>query len=241
MAKDNLFIERKGIISDFNFNKDVALVFDDMLGRSIPFYEEIQRMVIEMSIDFAEAGTNIYDLGCSTGTTLLNLNKFIGNKLKYIGVDYSQDMLDKCREKFTESNFQGNFELICEDLNKGLYIENASVVIMVLTLQFVRPLYREKIIKSIVNGLNPNGCLILVEKVLAEDSLFNRLFIKYYYDMKRRNGYSETEIALKREAIENVLVPYTLKENRELMISQGFRHCDVFFKWYNFCGMVAVK
>ena len=150
-------------------------------------------------------------------------------------------MLEKCKAKLTENNFQGNYELICEDLNKGLYIENASVVIMVLTLQFVRPLYREKIIKSIVNGLNPNGCLILVEKVLAEDSLFNRLFIKYYYDMKRRNGYSETEIALKREAIENVLIPYTIKENRELLHSQGFKCSDIFFKWYNFCGMVAVK
>ncbi len=115
------------------------------------------------------------------------------------------------------------------------------MVLMVLTLQFVRPLYRDTLIKAILQGLNENGCFILVEKVLGEDSVFNRPFIKYYYDFKKRNGYSELEIAQKREALENVLVPYRLLENREMLLRNGFRHCDVFFKWYNFCGMIAFK
>jgi tRNA (cmo5U34)-methyltransferase len=110
-----------------------------------------------------------------------------------------------------------------------------------LTLQFIRPLRRTRLITDIYNGLLPQGCLLVVEKVLGEDSLFNRLFIKYYYDLKRRNGYSETEIAQKREALENVLIPYKLFENRELLLETGFRSVDVFFKWYNFCGIVAVK
>ena len=80
-----------------------------------------------------------------------------------------------------------------------------------------------------------------MEKVLGEDSLFNRLFIDYYYDLKKRNGYSDLEISRKREALENVLVPYKLMENREMLLRAGFRYCDVFFKWYNFCGMIAVK
>jgi len=112
---------------------------------------------------------------------------------------------------------------------------------MVLTLQFVRPLYRDKLAQAILGGLNENGCLILVEKVLGEDSVFNRLFIKYYYDMKKSRGYTDLEIAQKREALENVLVPYKLLENREMLLRAGFRYCDVFFKWYNFTGMIAVK
>ena len=116
-----------------------------------------------------------------------------------------------------------------------------SLVSLVLTLQFIRPLHREKLVRDIVDGLNENGCLILVEKVLGEDSLFNRQFIKYYYDYKARVGYSELEIRQKREALENVLIPYKLLENRELLLRSGFRYVDTFFKWYNFCGMVAVK
>ncbi|OOP57387.1 MAG: carboxy-S-adenosyl-L-methionine synthase CmoA [Candidatus Brocadia carolinensis] len=228
-------------IADFTFGEKVASVFDDMLDRSVPFYREIQRMIAEMAADFAVEGTNIYDLGCSTGTTLLNLGQNISGKVKFIGIDYSEDMLARCKQKFVEHQFSQEHELICADLNQGINIGNASVVIMVLTLQFIRPLNREKVIGSILKGLNENGCLILVEKVLGEDSVFNRLFIKYYYDFKKRNGYSELEIAQKREALENVLIPYKLLENRELLLKEGFRYCDVFFKWYNFCGMVAVK
>jgi len=241
MMKDEIFRDKFGSVEDFNFGEKVAAVFDDMLDRSVPFYQEIQRMIAELALDFAADGTNIYDIGCSTGTTLLNLSRSIGSRVKFIGIDYSEEMLTKCRMKLTENNFSGEYELICADLNKGIHVENASVIIMVLTLQFVRPLYRDKLIKSILQGLNDNGCLILVEKVLGEDSLFNRLFIKYYYDMKKRNGYSEMEISQKREALENVLIPYKLLENRELLLHQGFRYCDVFFKWYNFCGIIAVK
>lgn len=127
------------------------------------------------------------------------------------------------------------------DLNRGARLENASLALLILTLQFIRPLHRDKLIEDVYRGLNENGCLILVEKVIGEDSLFNRLFINYYYDMKRRNGYSNLEITQKREALENVLVPYKLMENRELLLRTGFRYVDVFFKWYNFAAMVAVK
>ena len=240
LAKDEVF-KKDQPIADFAFTEKVASVFDDMLDRSVPFYSEMQRMIAEMADDFAVEGTNVYDLGCSTGTTILNLNAAISKKVKFIGVDYSEAMLKRCREKFTEHGFTAEHELVCADLNRGVAVENASMVLMVLTLQFVRPLYRDTLINSIFRGLNENGCLILVEKVLGEDSVFNRLFIDYYYDLKKRNGYSELEIARKREALENVLVPYKLMENREMLLRAGFRYCDVFFKWYNFCGIIAVK
>ena len=120
-------------------------------------------------------------------------------------------------------------------------IENASVVVLCLTLQFVRPIYREQLVQNIYDGLNPGGVLIFVEKILAEESTFNRDFIKYYYNYKRRNNYSELEISQKREALENVLIPYKLSEDVALLRDRGFAHCEVFFKWYNFTGLVAVK
>ena len=238
--KDEVFKEVQ-TVADFKFSAKVAAVFDDMVDRSVPFYQETQRMIAEMAADFAVEGTNLYDLGCSTGTTFLNLDTTVGPGVKFIGVDNSEEMLQRCREKLAERGFQREHELICADLNQGVHIENASMVLMVLTLQFVRPLHRDSLIKGILQGLNENGCLILVEKVLGEDSIFNRLFIKYYYDLKKRHGYNEMEISQKREALENVLIPYKLLENRELLLQTGYRYVEVFFKWYNFCGLVAVK
>lgn len=241
MDKDKVFDKELEFIPDFSFGNGVAAVFDDMLDRSVPFYQEIQRMIMEMAADFAVEGTNVYDLGCSTGTTMLNLHQCIPDNVKIIGIDNSEAMLEKCRLKLQSTNTARDFDLRCTDLNNGINIENASLVCMVLTLQFIRPLYRNKLIDSICRGLNENGCLLLVEKVVGEDTLLNRLFIKYYYDMKKNKGYSNLEISQKREALENVLIPYRLMENREMLLDCGFRYCDVFFKWYNFCGMVAIK
>lgn len=240
--RDAIFAAPRPRIADFEFGEETAAVFDDMLSRSVPFYDEIQRMVAQLAGDFASDGSSVYDLGCSTGTSFLRLDQTIPRDLnvRFVGVDSSAEMLEIARQKLAECRFDRPHELICDDLT-SVPIENASAVLLVLTLQFVRPLYRSQIIRRIREGLTENGCLILVEKVLGENSTYNRLFIKHYYEMKKRNGYSELEIAQKREALENVLIPYRLEENKELLREGGFRHIDVFFKWYNFCALVAMK
>lgn len=240
-AQDRVFADQRETIADFRFGEEVAQVFDDMLSRSVPFYGEIQRMVAELAQDIVQPGSNIYDLGCSTGTTLLMLDRALPGDVNFVGVDDSREMLVKCEAKLREQHLKRKVDLQCTDLHSGVDIQDASLVLLVLTLQFLRPLHRERLIGDIFKGLRENGGLIMVEKVLGEDSHFNRLFIKHYYDFKRRNGYSETEIAQKREALENVLIPYKLLENRELLLKAGFRYVDVFFKWYNFCGIVAIK
>jgi tRNA (cmo5U34)-methyltransferase len=241
MEKDNIFNEPAKNVEDFKFGKKVVTVFDDMVSRSVPFYDEIQRMIGEMALDFLAPGSNVYDLGCSTGTTLLGLNKVAPENVNFIGIDESEEMLKKCRANFEAAGMTRKYDLVHANLNQGVILENPSAVVMCLTLQFIRPLYREKLVEQVYQQLNELGCFILVEKVLGEDSLFNRLFIKYYYEMKRRHHYSEMEISQKREALENVLIPYKLLENRELLLKCGFRYIDVFFKWYNFTGMIAVK
>lgn len=241
---DNIFAETTQAIGDFNFGEKTAEVFEDMLDRSVPLYRELQRMLGEIAVEFAVSGTNVYDLGCSNGVTLETLDTAIraaGKDVHLIGIDYSKPMLEKAAMRFAERGQAGRTELVLGDLNEGCAIENASVVVLNLTLQFVRPLFRDRLVRSIFEGMHDNGCLILVEKVLGNDSLFNRLFIKFYYDMKRRNDYSDTEIAQKREALENVLIPYRIDENLELLKHNGFGSVDVFYKWYNFAGLIGVK
>ncbi len=238
---DRLFDDPQAGNSDFVFDDRTARVFDDMVNRSVPLYGEIQRMLGEMAADFATPGSNLFDLGCATATSLIQLDPVVDPGVRFVGVDNSREMLDKAREKLTRHGMQRQWDLQLADLHREQVVENASVVIMNLTLQFIRPLYRERVARNIYEGLEEQGALLLVEKLTIGDSLFNRLFINYYYEMKRRNGYSEVEIATKREALENVLIPYRPEENRELLASAGFSHIEEFFRWYNFSGIIAVK
>jgi tRNA (cmo5U34)-methyltransferase len=241
MEVDVLFGQQRTLVTDFRFDRATATVFDNMVSRSVPLYHEIQRMAAELALDFAKPGTNLFDLGCATGTTLLLLDQTGEPNLCLVGVDEAEEMLAQADEKLRGEGLRHPFKLRCADLERDAVVENASAVLMVLTLQFLRPLYRQQVIRRIADGLHQGGCLVLVEKLTLADPELNRLYIHHYYEMKRRNGYSELEIAQKREALENVLIPYRYEENRELLLAEGFRCCEEFFRWYNFAGMVAVK
>ncbi|HEY7090326.1 MAG TPA: carboxy-S-adenosyl-L-methionine synthase CmoA [Tepidisphaeraceae bacterium] len=245
MGHDDIFQGTASRASDFKFDERVAEVFDDMLVRSVPFYLEQQAMIREIGRTFHIPGTDVYDLGCSTATTLINLSGAITSPAKFVGYDNSAAMLEQARQKLREHGLEDRVELRHVDLNEdipgALGIENASVVTMCWTLQFIRPLRRDSLIKSIYQGMREGGALVVTEKLLTNSSDMNRFFIDFYYSFKRRNGYSEDEILRKREALENVLIPYRVSENHELFRRNGFQIVETFFQWFNFAGFLCVK
>lgn len=241
MKTDQVFKEPMNKSTDFKFDAQVADVFNDMVTRSVPYYIEMQRMMAEIIPDYVQPNTSVYDLGCSTGTTLLSLDKLLDQSVRFVGVDSSGEMIENAEKNFRNNGLTRQYNLIRTDLCEPFEIRNASVVVMCLTLQFIRPLYRQKMLESVYQQMNDGACLILIEKILAEDADLNRQFINYYYNLKRRNSYDEMEISQKREALENVLIPYKLSENIAMLEESGFSKTEVFFKWYNFAGIIAIK
>ena len=237
--KDRLFKSDKAA-EKFRFDENVAEVFDDMLARSIPYYPDIQRMISTLAQRHYQEGTTVYDLGCSTGTTILKLSDRIkDDRLKIIGIDSSQPVIEKAKAKLDNAGL-ANAELVCKDVMEA-EIKNASVVIMNYTLQFIPPEKRHDLLKNIYEGLVPGGILLLSEKVLEESTQATELFIEEYYDFKRIMGYSELEISKKREALDDVLIPFTTKEELDLLAGAGFEASSIFFKCYNFASFIAFK
>ena len=238
--KDTLF-KKSPAPGKFEFNEPVARVFDDMLERSVPFYKECQQMVVDLALHFAQKDSAIYDLGCSTGTLLRHLVKSIPKtkNIKFVGLDNSEAMLKKARGKLKGP--LKRCKLVAADLESDFELTDASVVIMNYTLQFIPPRRRAAMLKKIYKGLRPGGGLILIEKVRGESAPLNDLFIEQYHGYKRQRGYSKLEISRKREALEKVLIPLKPGKNSDLLADAGFRQVDVFFKWFNFAGFLAVK
>ncbi len=238
--KDTLF-KKSTAPGKFEFNEPVARVFDDMLERSVPFYKECQQMVIDLALHFAQKKSTVYDLGCSTGTLLRHLVKAIpkSNNIRFVGLDNSEAMLKKARGKL--KGHLKRCELVEADLESDFKLVDAGVVVMNYTLQFLPPKRRAAMLKKIYKGLRPGGALILIEKVRGESDSLNDLFVEQYHTYKQNQGYSKLEIAKKREALEDVLIPLKPGKNRDLLEGAGFRQVDIFFKWFNFAGFLAVK
>jgi len=229
------------IQEDFVFTEKVVEVFDDMLDRSIPFYKEVIQQSAHLLSGLLENGDSVYDLGCATGTTLLEFVRLLSNKdLRFYGVDNSSAMLDKARLKAELYSKKESITFINEDITT-LHTENCGACILNYTLQFIRPMVRQNFIDHIYNNLRPGGVLILSEKTISHDKLLNRKYIDIYHHFKREKGYSELEIAKKREALENILIPFSIHENKAILEKAGFSSIETFFQWFNFTSFVCIK
>ena len=242
MKKDQVFAKEIDSIKSFEFNHDVAEVFDDMVSRSVPFYDEIHKIILDL-IDRNYNGGAIYDLGCSTGTTISIIDKHFKRKVistpDYIGIDNSSAMLEKCLEKIQKNKIQ-NVDLQCLDIS-DVPFRKSGVVVMNYTLQFIKPTKRPDLLKKVYKSLDKGGMFILSEKIKSSGHTINDLLIELYYDFKRRNGYSELEISQKREALENVLIPLTPEKQIEQLRKAGFKKVEMIFRWYNFACYLGVK
>lgn len=238
--KDTLF-QVDSIPEDFAFNERVVEVFDDMLDRSIPFYREVIEASARLLDNFLVPGDTVYDLGCANGSSLLEFSRLLQHKdLGFIGLDNSRAMLDKARLKAELYRKQDRIAFCLEDITAFNH-PGAGGVILNYTLQFIRPLQREPFLKNIFDHLRPGGILLVGEKVISHDPRLNREYIDIYHRFKKSRGYSELEIARKREALENVLIPFSVAENLAMLGKAGFTPVETYFRWFNFASFVAVK
>jgi len=228
----------KPIKKQFEFDEEVAAVFDDMLERSVPFYKESQKITEFFALKNLNENGILYDLGCSTGTLLLNIHRKLDSDAVLIGLDNSEAMLAQAKRKCEA--YGANITLCSADILEYQY-KKADVFISNYTLQFIRPLVREELLKKIASSLNGGGVFIFSEKVISHHATLNKELIECYYDFKKEQGYSEYEIIQKREALENVLVPYSEEENIQMAKNAGFSHCEVIFRWANFATFIAIK
>lgn len=239
---DALFSAPLGAITDFSFDEQVAAVFPDMLQRSIPGYHTIIAQTGVLGARYVQPNTNCYDLGCSLGGSTLALRRQIPASAQIIAVDNSEAMVSRFNGILTTEAPMDRcaIEVRCEDIN-DTQIENASMVALNFTLQFVEPETRSGLLQRIYSGMNPGAALILSEKMIMEDPEFNQLFIDRYHAFKRANGYSELEISQKRTALENVLIPDTLERHQRRLVHAGFERSTVWFQCFNFLSVIALK
>jgi len=236
-VKEDKVFTRK-IEKKFEFDEAVASVFDDMLSRSVPFYDEVRRLIIALILKEQKEGRKVLDLGSSTAKFLLDLHSKMDVKMALKGLDNSQAMLDRAVQKCQA--FGAEIELELADMLTYPYCDE-DVVVANYTLQFIRPMQRLELVKKLYAGLHEEGMFIFSEKVVFEDKRLDKQMIDIYYDYKKRQGYSEYEIAQKREALENVLIPFTIEENIRMCKEAGFKQVDTIFQWANFVTFLAKK
>ena len=239
--KDTIYRSPDTPIKPFEFDQRVVDVFPDMIKRSVPGYPLTISMISVVADNFVQPDSTIYDLGCSLGAVTFAIQQGMNNKqCKIIAVDNSEAMIESCRKATIDKKKDIDINFLLEDVVET-EITNASVVVMNFTLQFIPLEMRQALVNKIYEGLLPGGIFILSEKIKFDDDGENHTMEQLHYHMKELNGYDELEIANKRNALEQVLIPETIDVHQQRLNNAGFDKLFVWLKCFNFVSLIAIR
>jgi tRNA (cmo5U34)-methyltransferase len=240
-AKDSLYASPVGDIGAFKFDEAVVRVFPDMIQRSVPGYQAIISAIGLLAGRFAREHSVCYDLGCSLGAATLSMrHQITAENCRIIAVDNSPAMVTRFLQVLEKDQAKVPVQVLCQDIRE-LEIENASVVVLNFTLQFIPLADRLIFLQKIYQGLLPGGILILSEKLKFADDRQQELQTQMHHVFKKSQGYSDLEVSQKRTALENVLIPETFTEHQNRLQQVGFGSAEVWFQYFNFASMIALK
>ncbi|MFA9500242.1 carboxy-S-adenosyl-L-methionine synthase CmoA [Mannheimia sp. E30BD] len=241
MQRDTLFSAPIEKLGDFTFDESVAEVFPDMIQRSVPGYSNIITAIGMLAERFVTDNSRVYDLGCSRGAGILSIRRNVKVKnVQIIGVDNSQPMVERCKTHLGAYHSDIPVEILLDDIRQ-IEINNASMVVLNFTLQFLPREDRLVLLQKIYQGLNSKGILVLSEKFTFESEAMNELLIDLHHTFKRANGYSELEVSQKRNALENVMRTDSIETHKSRLKQAGFEQIELWFQCFNFGSMIAIK
>ncbi len=239
--EDRLFAKNQVKPRGFRFDGSVVRVFPDMISRSVPGYELVIPMLAMLAQRYAQDDSNIYDLGCSLGAASLAMSHSVRVQgAEIIAVDNSAAMVGRCQQVLAENPGLVPVVVRLENI-LDTHIENASVVVLNFTLQFLERDQRQALINKISAGMCDGGVLILSEKICFSDAREQIDQANWHNDFKRTQGYSELEIAQKRNALEDVLQPDTEAKHLERFKAAGLNYSRRWFQCFNFVSYIAIR
>jgi tRNA (cmo5U34)-methyltransferase len=239
MTRDSYYAVPHELLADFAFDESVTRVFPDMIRRSVPGYGNIVTMIGLLADRYGVAGSTLYDLGCSLGASTLSMRRCLGSRdCTIVAVDNSAAMVEGCKANIAAAGEGVAVDVRCEDI-RDVTFNNASVVVLNFTLQFIPPEHRLELLHKIRSGMRPGGVFVLSEKLVFDSPEEDEFQRTLHLDFKRANGYSELEISQKRTALENVLIPDTLQQHRQRLADAGFARSHLWFQCFNFASIIA--
>lgn len=241
MSKDEIYRQQTDPTGPFEFSEQVVKVFPDMIERSVPGYRLLLELTPILVRRAVQRDTRIYDLGCSLGAATLAARRAVQEPgVTITAIDNAPDMVARCRTLIEEDNSRVPVEVVEGDI-RDVEIENASVVLVYFTLQFLPLEARDELLNRIARGMVPGGILILAEKIAFEPEAIQQWMDDHHHDFKRAQGYSDLEIARKRQALENILVPETRRAHHDRLKNAGFDQVHDWFQCFNFTCIAAVR
>ncbi len=222
--------------SNWKFDKNVALNFDNHVKKSVPYYEHAHEIILGLSDFFLKNDSNCNDLGCSNGSLLKKISTRHQNKnFTLNGYDNSIEMIKIAKKNFKDKRIK----FLLKDITK-LKLKKNDLTLSLFTMQFIPPKKRQLLFNRIYNSLNWGGAFVLCEKIRGSDARFQDILNFLYFDFKSKN-FSQREILNKELSLRGVMEPFTMKANIDFLKRAGFKDIMPVYQYLCFAGFLAIK
>ena len=202
----------------------VAEEFDSHVNKQLPWYGILTEVVVEIARTYAAENGVIYDLGAATGNISRALKDIVVSRnIEMINVEPAEEMLQK---------WHGHGDVI-RSRAQDVDFQPFDLAVSFLTVAFVHPEERVKLLDRLLEKKRAGGAIILVEKFLDRGN--PRLNTRIGWRLKEVAGETPNEIYAKEQSINGMLRP--LREE-EIIYREGAEEIDWFFQLGDFSGCV---
>lgn len=235
----------------FEFDEEVAIIFDNMARRSIPLYEDVHKLHARLTVqEFlhhkSERGGGapyfgVLDVGASTGNLFKELFNYGATDRQCSVSEMSLHAVDPCpfMVEEIESRYRGvkTHTLSCFDLDQ--VPEMFNVVALHYVLQFIEPESKEDALRTIRSKMPPGGLLLFSQQEELACPHYQKVVNIHYDNFQVGRGYTHQEISATNHALENSMWLSTAEETHDLLIRCGFSHIQETTRWGNFSSLVC--
>ncbi|MEM1170664.1 MAG: methyltransferase domain-containing protein [Cyanobacteria bacterium P01_H01_bin.35] len=217
-------------VQEWIFGAEIANRFTDEAEKHIPDYWKVIELTINILKDNVPKDGYIIDVGCASGNTLFYLYKQGFKNL--FGIDSSPEMLKVAYQNL--SKLDKDFPSRLFQTKKFVQNMSFNAILCNWTLHFIQE--RQEYLKAIFDSLISKGLFILTEKTLQSQIIENQYII-----FKQNQGLSNEEIERKKQQLEGVLNPLSVKENIELLTQTGFYQIEIINARLGFVTFLCIK
>ncbi len=168
----------------------------------------------------------VLDLGCGTGDLAINIARLVGKDTEIIGLDYSQPMLERARQKAIKAGVANIVRFIQGDATAlpfpDTYFNCVGISFAFRNLTYKNPLAQAHL-AEVKRVLKPGGRYVIVESSQPENAVIRALFHLYVRVFTAPVGaIISGNPGAYRYLAESITRFYTPLEVRDMLKAAGF-------------------
>ena len=219
-----------------NVSAFCAEEYDEKIKKTLPYYEEFYRQVIDVVKAKFDRPVKWLDVGCGTGKMAEEGWKAVKID-RLLCCDHSPEMVRTSGERFQNKNVEFlTVSLLDMDIE-----ETFDVVTAIQVLHYFKGEERMKAVRKCFEALNAGGIFLTFENFAPYSEAGKKLFLKRWkaYQMQQGRSKEECEKHLQRYGKE--YYPVTISEQMDSLKQCGFKDCEIIWVSNMQAGLLGIK